>query len=123
MSLLINFGETFADLLVTHTGERFGATTKDADGRATASAATSFTFKGTYPQPANENDLRVLVEGSTPSSTIVIHSVEELKITEANIKGDIVIWEGDRYLVMQSNKRNYLAGNYRNVMTKVQSGE
>ena len=123
MTLLIDFASEFSDLLIKHTGERYGSTTKDADGRAIASATTAFTFKGTYPQPASENDLKILPEGSTPSSAVVIHSVQKLNITEGSKKGDIVIWENDRYLVLQSNKRNHLASNYRNLIRKVQAGE
>jgi hypothetical protein len=109
--------------LIKHSGERFGATTKDANGRAVPAVASPFTFKGTYPQPAGENDLKALTEGSTPSSAIVIHSVQRLNITEGGKKGDVIIWEGERYLVMQSNRRNHLAGNYRNLLRKVQAGE
>jgi len=123
MTLLIDFASEFADLLITHNGERFGATTKGAEGRATPTAATPFKFKGTYPQPAGANDLRILPEGSTPTSALVVHSVQKLNITENGTKGDIVIWEDDRYLVLQSNKRNNLAGNYRNLIRKVQAGE
>jgi len=123
MTQLIDFAAEFADLLITHNGSRFGNTTKDADGRAVPPVANPFTFKGTYPQPATENDLKLLPEGSTPSSAIVIHSVQQLNITENSKKGDIVIWEGDDYLVLQSNRRNNLAGHYRNLMRKVQAGE
>lgn len=123
MTLLIDFAAEFADLLITHNGERFLASTKDADGRVSPSGFNPFTFKATYPQPANANDLRALDQGSTPSSSLILHSVQRLKITQNGTKGDIVIWEGDRYLVMQCNKRNHQAGNYRCLIKKVQAGE
>lgn len=120
---LIDFASDFSDLLIAHNGLRHSATTKDAEGRAIAGGQTAFTFKGTYPQPAGQNDLKLLPEGSTPSSAIVIHSVQQLNITENGVKGDIVVWEGDNYLVMQCNKRNHLGTHYRNLCRKVQAGE
>lgn len=123
MSQLINFAAEFADLLITHNGFRFGVSVKDARGRVAAGTQSAFTFKGTYPQPANANDLKLLPEGSTVSSSIVIHSVQQLNLTSNGVKCDVVTWEGDSYLVMQSNKRNHLAGNYRNLLRKVQAGE
>lgn len=121
--MLIDFKNEFADLLITYTGNRYGLTTKDNEGRAVAGGITSFTFKATYPQPAGQNDLKLLPEGSTLSSAVVIHSTTKLEITEDGKKGDVVIWEGNSYFVMQSNARNHLAGNYRNLMRKVQAGE
>ena len=123
MNPLINFAADFADLLIKHTGYRYGASTKDTRGRVVQSAQLAFTFKGTYPQPASENDLKLAPEGSTPSSSLVIHSVQQLNITTGNIKGDVVTWENEDYFVMQSNKRNHLAGNYRNLLRKVLAGE
>ena len=123
MTQLINFAAEFADLLIKHNGYRFAASTKDARGRVVQGAQVAFTFKGTYPQPASENDLKLLPEGSTASSSLVMHSVQQLNITIGNTKGDIVTWESEDYFVMQSNKRNHLAGNYRNLLRKVQAGE
>ena len=120
---LIDFASDFSDLLVTHNGLRHAATIKDSEGRAIAGSQTAFTFKGTYPQPAGQNDLKLLPEGSTPSSAIVIHSVQQLNITENGVKGDIVVWGGHDYFVMQCDKRNNLGGHYRNLCRKVQSGE
>jgi len=121
--LLIDFANDFADLLITFDGERFGATTKDSEGRAIAGGLTAFTFKATYPQPASQNDLRLIGEGSLPSSALVIHATTKLNITEGSIKGDIVYYRGDKYFVMQVNERDALAGNYRTLMRKVQAGE
>ena len=123
MSLLIDFENEFADLLIKHGGYRFAASTRDGQGKIMPGAKVPFNFKGTYPQPASENDLKLLPEGSTPSSSLVIHSTTQLNITTDNIKGDVVAWESDEYFVMQSNKRNHLAGNYRNLLRKVQAGE
>lgn len=121
--MLIDFANDFADLLVSYTGERASLTTKDADGRAVAGGATAFIFKATYPQPAGQNDLKLLPEGSTPSSAVVIHSTTKLNITDNGVKGDVVIYADDRYLVMQSNLRDNLAGHYRNLLRKIQAGE
>ena len=122
-NLLINFAADFADLLIKHNGSRFGPSTRDTRGRSVAGAAVPFTFKGTYPQPASANDLKLAADGSDVSSAITIYSVQQLNITTSNSKGDIVTWEGEDYFVMQSNKRNHLAGNYKNLLRKVRTGE
>ena len=123
MGQLIDFGADFADLLITHTAERFGATTKSAEGRAVSGAPAVFAFRGTNPQPANANDLKMLPEGSTLSSSIVIHSVEKINIATGSGAGDVLIWEGSRYRARQQNIRNPLAGNYRTLFVKIQAGE
>tara|TARA_R100001198_G_scaffold95741_1_gene82741 strand:+ start:68 stop:430 length:363 start_codon:yes stop_codon:yes gene_type:complete len=116
----IDFASDFADMMIKHKGLRYCASTKDADGRSIPSASREFTFKGTHPQPAGQNDLRMLAEGSTPSSAIVIHSVQKLNITDNGKKGDVVIWDCEKYIVVQSNRRT---GHHRNLLRKVQAGE
>ena len=123
MTQLINFAAEFADLLIKHSGYRYAASSKDARGRIVQGAQVAFTFKGTYPQPAGGSDLKLASGGSTESGSLVVHSVQQLNITTGNTKGDIVTWEGEDYFVMQSNKRNHLAGNYRNLLRKIQAGE
>jgi hypothetical protein len=121
--LLIDFASDFADLLITFEGESYEATTKSSEGRAVAGREVRFTFKATYPQPAGQNDLKLLPEGSLPSSALVIHATTRLHITENSDKADVVWYKGDKYLVMQVNERDALAGNYRTLMRKIQAGE
>ena len=121
--LLIDFENDFADLLTTHSGERFGATTKSASGRAVSGSKTGFNFRGSYPQPARANDLKMLPEGSTLSSSIVVHSVDKIQLSTMGNAGDVMIWEGDRYRAVQQNIRDPLAGNYRTLFVKIQAGE
>ncbi len=121
--MLIDFESEFADLLITYDGIRYGQSSKDADGRAIAGAGTPFEVKATYPQPAGQNDFRLLPEGSTPSSALVIHATERLVITQGGKKGDVIIWQGEQYFVMQVNERNNLGGHYRTLIRKVQAGE
>ena len=121
--MLIDFKNDFADLLITYTGKRFAVSVRDAEGRMAAGSETAFTVRATYPQPASQNDFKLLPEGSTPSSAVVIHAVDKLNITEGGVKGDVITWQGDDYLVMQVNDRNNLAGNYRTLLRKVQAGE
>lgn len=121
--LLINFESDFSDLLTTHNGERFGPTVKSAEGRAVSGAGTPFTFTGTYPQPARANDLKKLPEGSTLSSSIIVHSVQKINISTGGVTGDVLILDGDRYRAMQQNPRSPLAGNYRTMFVKIQAGE
>lgn len=120
---LIDFGSEFSDLLIKHSGLRFGAGTKNSKGRFEAGTSTLFTFKGTTPQPANQDDMNMLTEGTDVQSSLVLHSVHKLNVVEGDKKADIVIWEGANYLVMQSNRRNNLGGYYRNLIIKVQAGE
>ena len=120
---LINFERDFADLMTTHNGERFRSNKKSAEGRVVAGVPSPFTFSGTYPQPARANDFRMIPEGSTLSSSIVIHSVDKLNTSESGVAGDVVVWEGDRYRVTQQNRRNHLGGNYRTLLVKIQAGE
>ena len=121
--LLIDFANDFADLLITFDGERFGDTEKDSEGRTVVGGISRFKFKATYPQPASQNDFRLIGEGSLSSSALVIHATQRLNITEGSAKGDIVYYRGDKYFVMQVNERDALAGNYRTLMRKVQAGE
>ena len=120
---LIDFESEFSDLLIRHTGLRYGAGTKDSRGRLVAGTSNPFTFKGTYPQPANEDDMSLLPEGTEVVSALVLHSVQKLNVVDGDKKADIVVWEGVNYLVMQSDRRNHLGKYYRNVIRKVQAGE
>lgn len=120
---LIDFESDFADLLIKHSGFRYSAGTKDDRGRIKAGSSAPFTFKGTYPQPANQDDMSMLPEGTDVVSALVLHSVQKLNVVDGDVKADIVVWEGVNYLVMQSNRRNHLGKYYRNVIRKVQAGE
>jgi hypothetical protein len=121
--MLIDFENEFSDLLVSYTGTRYNESIKDNEGLMTAGQASTFTFKATYPQPVSQNDLKMIAEGSTPSSAVVIHSVTRLKITSGGVKGDTISWRGDDYFVVQVNERDSLSSCYRVVMRKVQAGE
>lgn len=120
---LIDFGADFADLLIKHSGLRYGAGTKDGRGRFQSGVSASFSFKGTYPQPSSQDDMSLLPEGTDVTSSLTLHSVQKLNVVDGNKKADIVIWEGVNYLVMQSNRRNHLGSYYRNLIVKVQAGE
>ena len=120
---LIDFGSDFAELLIKHTGLRYRAGTKDSRGRLQEGATTCFKFKGTYPQPAGQDDMSILPEGTEVSSALVIHSVQKLNTVDNAKKADVVTWEGVDYLVMQSDRRNHLGNYYRNLLKKVQAGE
>tara|TARA_R110002167_G_scaffold98927_3_gene259820 strand:- start:10881 stop:11249 length:369 start_codon:yes stop_codon:yes gene_type:complete len=120
---LIDFGSDFAELLINHDGLRYGAGTKDDRGRFIEGSSSPLRFRGTYPQPSTQDDMVILPEGTEVSSTLVIHSVQKLKVVDGTKKADIVIWEGVDYMVMQSNRRNHLGSYYRNVIKKVQAGE
>lgn len=120
---LIDFASDFSDLLIKHSGLRYGAGTKNNEGRFQAGTSASFSFKGTYPQPASQDDMTMLPEGTDVTSSLVLHSVQKLNVVDGNKKADVVIWEGVNYLVMQSNRRNHLGSYYRNLIIKVQAGE
>jgi len=120
---LIDFENDFAEFLVTHSADRFRATKKSDEGRAVSGSRIAFTFRGTNPQPARANDLKMLPEGSTLSSSIVVHSVEKIHISTGGSPGDVLMWDGARYRARQQNPRNPLAGNYRTLFVKIQAGE
>lgn len=120
---LIDFEADFAELLIRHAGSRYGAGTKDDRGRIQSGVSAPFTFCGTYPQPANQDDMSMLPEGTEIVSALVLHSVQKLNVVGGDVKADVVIWEGVNYLVMQSDRRNHLGKYYRTVIRKVQAGE
>lgn len=120
---LIDFANDFADLIITFDVERYGATTKNAEGRAVPGVVTNIKIRGTYPQPAKQNDLKKLPEGSTLSSSIVIHCVEPVHITSDGAASDVLLYQGSRYKAVQKNDRSQLAGNYRTLFIKIQAGE
>ena len=122
MGQLIDFAADFADLLITHNGLRSEAGS-NVNGRWVPGGTSPFTFKGTYPQPAGQDDFALLPEGSQLNSTIVIHSVQALKRADNQSGNDVVLWEGGSFMVMQSDRRNHLGCHYRNVLTKVQDLE
>ena len=54
---LIDFESDFAEILIKHSGLRYTAGTVGSRGRIKAGGNSPFTFKGTYPQPANQDDM------------------------------------------------------------------
>lgn len=117
---MFDFDDIWDDFFVGYTVTRFGAGSKNSEGKWVIGTPEVIAFEGMPPQPLDENDLKKLEDGEKVGSLQKLYTSFPLRTREGAQDADRVTFEGHQHEVIKVDTRDILGNYYKAVIRRVQ---